>query len=199
MPAAPAGWRALRRPQKLFPRWTWERWDGVCFLGFSESPLFPKGLVCWGSWGFRAGGPQFGGRRSPQSAGQGVEEKAGTFMRRGRCSRTRRRSKSQRRVWRRSQIRQRAAGTVRGFRRARVTRVRAAAGRSGGCVAGAGPDHRQGRRSRGHKGRALEVSCRTCRRDWGSSSQPAAATHYRQGGDTAGAKRQSWDLELGYK
>ena len=62
---------------------------------------------------------------------------------------------------------------------------------------GARPQTGQG--SRGHKGRALEVSRRTCRRDWGSSSQPAAATHYRRGGDTAGAKRRSWDLELGYK
>ena len=75
-----------------------------------------------------------------------------------------------------------------------MTRVRAAAGRSGGCVAGAGPDHRQGRRSRGHKGRALEVSCGTCRRDWGSRLRTTG-----QGRDTAGEKRQSWDLELGYK
>ena len=132
------------------------------------------------------------GERSPQTAGQRAE-KVGTLMGRGRCSRTRLRSKSQRRVWRRSQIRQRAVGTVRDFRRARVTRVRAAAGRSGGCVAGAGPDRRQGRRSRGHKGRALEVSCGTCRRDWGSSSQRVAATHCRTRRGHCGRK----EAELG--
>lgn len=43
-------------------------------MGFSESPLFPKGLVCWGSWGFQAGGPQFGGREEPADRGAGGGE-----------------------------------------------------------------------------------------------------------------------------
>lgn len=46
----------------------------VCFSGFSEFLLFPKGLVCWGSWGFRAGGPQFGGREEPADRGAGGGE-----------------------------------------------------------------------------------------------------------------------------
>lgn len=57
----------MRRPQKLFPPWTWDGWGGVCFLCFSEAS--PKGLFCWGSWGIRVGGTTV--RRETSRRGRG--------------------------------------------------------------------------------------------------------------------------------
>lgn len=159
------GREALQGPQKLFLRWTWEDW-GPCFLCFSN---LPKGLVCWGLWRIGWGGTTES--RERRRRGQSGDAGRAGVRGRGRCVP----GPTGDLGMGRTQVK----GSC-GSSRARVTSCEGSrAGSSRGRGASLWGLTAQGRRTRGRQGRTLGcAACRTCRRGWRPSSQPAVAAHY---------------------
>lgn len=176
MRAALVGWRALQGDPRNFSRRGLGRLGGSAACAFLSAPPPPREVSLLGQLGYPNEGNHSAAREAPQRAGWGAEKIGDLYRGRG-CTRTWWRSKSLRRVWERPEVK--GSWKCKGVQPCPSDSCEGSRGQVCGLRGkSVGPDHRQGRRSRGHKAPTLGVSCRTCRRGWGPSSQPAMAARY---------------------